>query len=349
MVVLLWLDQRSSIRFLKLSSAFLSILVLISLTVDWIYFYGRHVGVFPIFFNTGCVTGSLVSMSFMLIYLLLRREQQMFYADHFRVLSARLLFLTSSIAILLISGGLEIFAQFHRRMPGTDLAFIYLELYVYAFFVLLFELFRKYRFEIDKRIRLGLPLLVFFFYMVNSVGTYATERQLLLTEVFRPYFFANWINVGLLLFLFWSTIKFARQERPSGLRDLTRFSWTCTSAILILVSLELRNAFVWLYYTDPGSFEIAENLYWKAGLTIIWGLASFAIIWIGLSFKFKPLRIFALLLFGITLLKLFVFDIQQISPGGKILAFILLGVLLLIISFMYQRLKRLIIDDVNPS
>jgi hypothetical protein len=42
---------------------------------------------------------------------------------------------------------------------------------------------------------------------------------------------------------------------------------------------------------------------------------------------------------------LFAYDIQNIPPGGKIAAFILLGLLLLIISFMYQRLKKILIGD----
>jgi hypothetical protein len=36
-------------------------------------------------------------------------------------------------------------------------------------------------------------------------------------------------------------------------------------------------------------------------------------------------------------------------PGGKIAAFILLGVLLLTVSFMYQRLKKIIIDDTEKK
>jgi hypothetical protein len=38
-------------------------------------------------------------------------------------------------------------------------------------------------------------------------------------------------------------------------------------------------------------------------------------------------------------------DIRGISEGGKIAAFISLGVLLLVVSFMYQRLKKLLLVD----
>jgi uncharacterized membrane protein len=61
--------------------------------------------------------------------------------------------------------------------------------------------------------------------------------------------------------------------------------------------------------------------------------------------KLKHLRIISLTLFLITLLKLFLVDIKGISEGGKIAAFISLGILLLIVSFMYQRLKKLLLAD----
>jgi uncharacterized membrane protein len=51
-----------------------------------------------------------------------------------------------------------------------------------------------------------------------------------------------------------------------------------------------------------------------------------------------------LTLFFITLSKLFLFDIRGISEGGKIAAFVSLGILLLIVSFMYQKLKNLILE-----
>jgi uncharacterized membrane protein len=66
---------------------------------------------------------------------------------------------------------------------------------------------------------------------------------------------------------------------------------------------------------------------------------------IGLRRKNRDLRIIALSLFTITLAKLFIYDIRGISEGGKIAAFISLGVLLLVISFMYQNLKKLILAD----
>ena len=66
---------------------------------------------------------------------------------------------------------------------------------------------------------------------------------------------------------------------------------------------------------------------------------------VGLKQKKRSLRIISLSLFLITLIKLFVVDIRGISEGGKIAAFISLGLLLLIVSFMYQRLKKILLSD----
>lgn len=83
----------------------------------------------------------------------------------------------------------------------------------------------------------------------------------------------------------------------------------------------------------------------KIGYPILWGVLSFIFLIIGIKKQWKRLRIIALSLLGLTILKLFVYDINNASETGRIVAFILLGVLILIISFVYQKLKKLVVDD----
>lgn len=82
---------------------------------------------------------------------------------------------------------------------------------------------------------------------------------------------------------------------------------------------------------------------YRAGLTIFVGLYSFALIAFGIWKKKAHLRLLALVMFGVTLLKLFVYDISKVDSGGKTIAFISLGVLLLVISFLYTKYKHLIL------
>jgi uncharacterized membrane protein len=100
-----------------------------------------------------------------------------------------------------------------------------------------------------------------------------------------------------------------------------------------------------LCYSKAYDLQDLSRIYNKTGLPILWGLCSFAFMWLGMRHKFKPLRIISLVLFSITLVKLFLFDIRNIPVAGKIAAFFCLGVLLLVVSFMYQRLKKIIIED----
>jgi uncharacterized membrane protein len=103
---------------------------------------------------------------------------------------------------------------------------------------------------------------------------------------------------------------------------------------------------LWLLKSHPTDAELYESMRHirKIGFPILWGVISFALMMVGMSQKIKTLRIISLTLFFLTLLKLFLFDVRDMSEGGKIAAFICLGVLLLVISFMYQKLKNLILE-----
>ncbi|WP_136468963.1 DUF2339 domain-containing protein [Flagellimonas onchidii] len=86
-----------------------------------------------------------------------------------------------------------------------------------------------------------------------------------------------------------------------------------------------------------------SDLY-KLELSILWGGYSLLLIILGIWRRKKYLRIGAIMLFGITLLKLFFYDITHLSTVSKTIAFVSLGVLLLIISFLYNKYKHLISD-----
>jgi hypothetical protein len=84
---------------------------------------------------------------------------------------------------------------------------------------------------------------------------------------------------------------------------------------------------------------------YNLGLSILWGIYALAIIGLGIWKKKKYLRIGAIIFFGITILKLFIFDISHLSTIAKTIVFVSLGVLLLIASFLYNKFKNLISDD----
>ncbi|QHI38003.1 hypothetical protein IMCC3317_33860 [Kordia antarctica] len=84
---------------------------------------------------------------------------------------------------------------------------------------------------------------------------------------------------------------------------------------------------------------------YKLGLSILWGIYALFVIVLGIWKQKQYLRIGAIGLFGITLVKLFFYDIAHLSTLSKTIVFVSLGVLLLIISFLYNKYKSNIFEE----
>lgn len=81
---------------------------------------------------------------------------------------------------------------------------------------------------------------------------------------------------------------------------------------------------------------------YKLALSILWGLYAVMLIAVGIWKKKQYLRIGAIVLFGVTLIKLFFYDISHLDTIAKTVVFVSLGILLLIISFLYNKFKHII-------
>jgi hypothetical protein len=160
------------------------------------------------------------------------------------------------------------------------------------------------------------------------------------------HLFAHWISVVVLLYIIYLTTYFVKRNQQEFENSHKALSWAIPALLVLLFSNECRHLFVVGGY-NTYSIGYLQQQYGKAVLTILWAVCSFALMWLGMKYKNKTLRIVSLSLFSLALLKLFFADLRGISEGGKIAAFILLGVLLLTVSFMYQKLKKMIIDDVQ--
>lgn len=137
--------------------------------------------------------------------------------------------------------------------------------------------------------------------------------------------------LALMLYSVSKVVKEVIQEK--GLRiayDIVLFS-----TIWWVVSSELVNLMNIMYL---------DNSY-KLAMSILWGVTALSFISFGIWKKMKHLRILAIVVFGITLLKLFFYDMSHFDTIAKTIAFILLGILLLVISFLYNKYKHFIFDD----
>ena len=103
-------------------------------------------------------------------------------------------------------------------------------------------------------------------------------------------------------------------------------------SILILASGELINVMEQLRLPDSS----------KYGLSVLWGAYALAVIAVGIKLAKKHLRIFGIVLLGITLAKLFIYDIADLPTIPKTILFVSLGILMLIVSFLYTKYRHVI-------
>ena len=89
----------------------------------------------------------------------------------------------------------------------------------------------------------------------------------------------------------------------------------------------------------------------SAALSISLSIAGFIQMSFGMRLHLKILRMISLAVFGVVLLKLVIVDLWLLPTVGKIIVFIMLGVILLVLSFLYQKLKKVLFmdNDENPS
>ncbi len=124
------------------------------------------------------------------------------------------------------------------------------------------------------------------------------------------------------------------------------FNWFLPFMALYLLSAELDHIAVLV--RAPEAADATLGTVHRTGYALLWGLFAFGLMFMGLRSKSRDLRVVAIVVFAVTLAKLFLFDLRGLGEGGKIAAFISLGILLLLISFMYQRLKKIILKDDQP-
>jgi uncharacterized membrane protein len=75
-------------------------------------------------------------------------------------------------------------------------------------------------------------------------------------------------------------------------------------------------------------------------LSLVWTVYSGAMLTVGIARRSKMLRVMALLLLGLTIFKVFLFDLSSLEKFYRIISFVVLGAILLAVSFLYQRYRR---------
>lgn len=344
-VLLLWLYQKSEIQIFRLSAVIVQLLMLISLVMDWSQFY-RGTEIHMVILNKAFVTGIVSFVSLVLTVMLLRKEERPFFEGFPASYYSAAVKVVSILCIYFVFL-LELVFQLQTRIGVYEITELYAGIYNYFFLTVLVIGLIRFMPGLNQ---FFLPVVSFLLYT-----GYLFHYQLIIRDVRNTYlttaepalivYLSHYVLVGLLIAAVSYMFVFMMNEYKKKSDVFNICLWIFCFLLVYVASIELENIVLMAAF-QPGDViaSITKSNY-KIGFPVLWGVCSFLMMVIGMKGKMKMLRIISLSLFAITLLKLFIFDVRNMSEGGKIGAFISLGIILLVISFLYQKLKKIITED----
>lgn len=344
-VLLLWLSQKSGIRLMKLASVIITMLMIFSLVMDWTQLYQNSSAVsLPIILNRAYVTGFVSILSLVGTFLLLKNEKSE-SPENINLYKTAITF--AGLVILYMFNFLEL--QYQLFAHGFDYATQNIIIGSYNMLFMAALLIFTPKLTVPDEFKkvldfLGVfAMLTYLFFYHNQI--IAVRNDYLNSITSSTGFIFHYVLLVLLLGVVAFSLPRIRKRDELNQRTYYAYSWFYVFFFVFMASAELDNIVVMSAFSEDNTIENILSHNRKIGYPILWGITSFILIAVGLKRKLKHLRIISLTLFLITLLKLFLVDIKGISEGGKIAAFISLGILLLVVSFMYQRLKKLLLAD----
>jgi uncharacterized membrane protein len=84
-----------------------------------------------------------------------------------------------------------------------------------------------------------------------------------------------------------------------------------------------------------------------AAISVAWTLFAMLVMVLGFKKNSDLMRKTALGLLFVTVFKVFIFDISRISTPYRILSFIVLGLILILISYLYMKAKQRLLETEN--
>ncbi|MBF8149605.1 DUF2339 domain-containing protein [Winogradskyella sp. F6397] len=367
--LLFWLGRTKAIKVYEKLSYPLMILAFLSLLQDWSFAYSAYYGInedeqITTIFNIHFLTSLLFVIAFGFIVWLSRKED---YTSTLKPTSIWSRLLTYGIPALFLFSAYYAFRLeiefywdqlYHTSSISTPSEDVYKRsifnydlrdfktIWVLNYSLLFMALLAMVNFKLIKnklleKIALGLTVASIFIFLTQGLLAISELRESYLnpSEYFQENSFYLWIRYVSFLFLafaLYTCYKFIKREGIS-------------KGFKIGYDILLHVTIIWVLSSELIHWmDMAESTQsYKLGLSILWGVYSFLLIAFGIWKDKVYLRIGGMIFFGITLIKLFFYDIVHLNTISKTIVFVSLGVLLLIISFLYNKYKNQITDDSN--
>ena len=316
-VLLLWLFTKEKNRIYELASA-----VLLLLTLGALAYY-RTTDTFihdtgdSLFFNGAFFVTTFVSIAYYVVAVIMQFNKELF-SD-----TKRLIAYTPCNAIAYALGFSILFLafrdnfHFHLEQPISE----YASLLTANIMLLGGALILRKRFEIsENKLAYEISLYLAGILFAMTVWNYNDPEGLLL----------RWL-MALVTIAYMAYCMRGQLLVTSNQRNLH-------------IEYSIISTLMWLTLTRLLLITFNE-VNFSTAFSLSLGIAAFILMCIGMRYHSKEIRIVSLAEFGIVIGKLILNDVWAMPALGKIIVFISLGALLLILSFLYQKLKDALFNE----
>jgi uncharacterized membrane protein len=168
---------------------------------------------------------------------------------------------------------------------------------------------------------------------------------------FMPVFNGRFLVCGTAVagfYIFMGIISHNRDKLDANERYLLECILIITQALtLVLLSFEVHDFF---RFRSPGQvLEWGASHYsYQLSLSVLWALYASLLTAVGIFRRLRGARVLGILLLGATILKVFFVDLSELQTFYRIISFIVLGLLLLAVSYAYNRFKHFIFGEDQP-
>jgi uncharacterized membrane protein len=165
----------------------------------------------------------------------------------------------------------------------------------------------------------------------------ATARLLIFPLPAQQFLFNERFAAYAILIICFGVVVYAARERTSSvgrdeLNALGVFAVAINLFALIALSLEL-----WDHFGSHAGLGIDSGFAQHLALSLLWTAYASGLIALGVRRESSLLRWQALVLFGLVVVKVFFYDSSYLERFYRIISFFILGLVLLVVSFLYQR------------
>ena len=316
-VLLLWLFTKEKNRIYELASA-----VLLLLTLGALAYY-RTTDTFihdtgdSLFFNGAFFVTTFVSIAYYVVAVIMQFNKELF-SD-----TKRLIAYTPCNAIAYALGFSILFLafrdnfHFHLEQPISE----YASLLTANIMLLGGALILRKRFEIsENKLAYEISLYLAGILFAMTVWNYTAPDGLLLRWLMAL------VTIAYMVYCMRGQLLVTSNQRNlhTEYSIISTLMWLTLTRLLLITFNEVN---------------------FSTAFSLSLGIAAFILMCVGMRYHSKEIRIVSLAEFGIIIGKLILNDVWAMPALGKIIVFISLGALLLILSFLYQKLKDALFNE----